>query len=293
MPEVGIIMRTRDRPATLPRALRSVVGQAFADWQLAIVNDGGDREALEALAGEELAGRRDQAIFLHHETSRGRWPAANAGVAALDCRFLVIHDDDDSWHPHFLARTVAEMGSADEGIGGVATRMIEVVERIVDGKPVAERQRPINPDLKAITIAEMARNNLITPISFLYRRAVHERVGMYDETLPVLGDWEFYLRLLRHYDIRLIDEPLAYYHKRSGTGAYGNTVIGGVSQHHETEARIRNRLLRQDLDAGIIGMGTLLALGRQSRYVDELLASIRRRIASYAQPWQLFAKKKP
>lgn len=292
MAEAGIIIRTRDRPATLPRTLASVKNQSFPDWQVAIVNDGGDREALEALVNEHLPGLSDRIRLVHHETSRGRWAAANAGVKALDCRYLVIHDDDDSWHPQFLTRTVAELSGADSGIGGVVTRMVEISERIIDGKPVTRRKRPSNSSPQAITIGEMARANQITPIAFLYRRELHDRVGLYDDTLPVLGDWEFYLRVLRHYDIRVIDEPLANYHKRhdASNNAYANTVIGGVSQHYETDARIRNRLFRQDLDSGVTGIGTLAALGRQGSEMGDLARKTARQLVPFLRPWRLFSK---
>lgn len=292
MAEVGIIIRTRDRPVTLPRALASVKNQSFVDWQVAIVNDGGDREALEALVREHLPDASDRVRLVHHETSRGRWPAANAGVKALDCRYLVIHDDDDSWQPQFLARTVTELSGADEGIGGVLTRIVEITEKIVDGKPVTRRRRPFRPGLQAITIGEMARRNQVSTIAFLYRRDLHDRVGMYDETLPVLGDWEFYLRVLRHYDIRLIDEPLANYHKRHGASddAYANTVIGGISQHYETDARIRNRLFRQDLEAGVVGIGTLATLGRRGGTMDDLAQEMVRRLVPFLRPWKLFSR---
>lgn len=292
MTEAGIIIRTRDRPATLPRALASVKNQSFPDWQVAIVNDGGNRDALEALVREHLPGLSNRIRLVHHDTSRGRWAAANAGVKVLDCRNLVIHDDDDTWHPHFLARTVAGLSEADSGIGGVVTRMVEISERIIDGKPVIRRKRASNSSPRAITIGEMARANQITPIAFLYRRELHDRVGLYDDSLPVLGDWEFYLRVLRHYDIRVIDEPLANYHKRHDAfnNAYANTVLGGVSQHHETDARIRNRLFRQDLDNGVIGIGTLAVLGRQGSAMGDLAHNTARQLAPLLQPWRLFSK---
>lgn len=285
MADVGIIVRTRDRPLTLRRALDSIVRQSFSDWHVAIVNDGGDRAALEDVLDRHPHPFADRITVVHHDTSKGRWAAANAGVEALDTNYLTIHDDDDSWHPTFLARTTAELDRSDDLIGGVMTRTVERFEKIVGGEPVLKRERIFKPDLTSITIASMAQANQIVPISFVYRRTIHGEVGMYDASLPVLGDWEFYLRLLRHYDIRLIDEALAYWHKRldQASSQYGNSVIGRVSQHHETEARIRNRLLREDMDAGIIGMGTLVTLGRQSRRVDDVVLAVLQRFRRAAR----------
>jgi glycosyltransferase involved in cell wall biosynthesis len=43
---------------------------------------------------------------LHHAHSKGMEAASNAGIHASTGEFVVIHDDDDSWHPDFLRETV-------------------------------------------------------------------------------------------------------------------------------------------------------------------------------------------
>lgn len=279
MPKVGIVMRTKDRPATLARALNSALAQSFGDWHVALVNDGGDFDALEAYVDREVPQIRPRLSIVHHDKPKGRWPAANAGVAALDCDYLVLLDDDDSWDPRFLEVTTGALSQAGPGIGGVCTRAIEVFEEIRDGVPCIRRRQPLTPEVTAISIAALAQMNRIVTNSFLYRRALHDELGLYDGDLPVLGDWDFYLRVIRRYDIRLLEDALAHVHKRldTGSGAYANSVIGAVNSHHETAAFLRNRYLRQDMDAGLIGMGTLMALGLQSQRVDEIVQiSLRR-----------------
>ena len=273
MPKVGIVTRTKDRPATLARALHSALGQTFDDWNMALVNDGGDADALEAYLDREAAAIRNRLVLVHHDTSQGRCAAANADIDALDSDFVVLLDDDDSWAPGFLAATVRALSEAPRQIAGVCTRAIEVFE-VVEGEVVRiKRRQPFNPELSAIGIATMAQANLIIPNTFLYRRCLHEELGYYDESLPVLEDWDFYLRIIRHYDIRLLEEALAFWHKREAAreSRYANSVIGAVDIHRETDAFIRNRYLRRDMDAGVIGMGTLMALGRQSMRVDEIV----------------------
>ena len=80
----------------------------------------------------------------------------------------------------------------------------------------------------------------------LYRRAVHDRLGPYREDLPVMGDWEFGIRLVTAYDIGVIAKPLANYHRRIGAGdapaAYANTVTSLPGLHAETDALLRNEL---------------------------------------------------
>jgi hypothetical protein len=116
-----------------------------------------------------------------------------------------------------------------------------------------------NPGASAVFLADIAVVNKITPISFIYRKSAHEIVGYYNEELPVLGDWEFYLRFLCKFDIYKMNEALAFHHLRNkSTNQYGNTIIAGLDEHCRTDALIRNSLLRRDINSGRLGMGFIV-----------------------------------
>lgn len=62
-----------------------------------------------------------------------------------------------------------------------------------------------------------AVKNLFPPISFLYRREVFNAVGRYDESMAILGDWNFNIKVLLHGDIGGLPEVLSSYHVRIGS----------------------------------------------------------------------------
>lgn len=262
-PRVAVVTRTKNRPILLGRALESVSGQSFPDLVWVVVNDGGEVAPVdEVIARARALGIN--AVALHHPVSLGMEAASNAGVALVRSEFVVLHDDDDSWEPAFLATTVAFLESGPEW-GGVITGTTRVDERM-DRDAVARelRRRPFNPGLHSVHLSEVAEQNPFPPICFLYRRSAYDAVGPYDATLPVLGDWEFNLRFLARFDIGVVDRPLANYHWRvADKGQYGNSVSGGVDRHVQWDALVRNRLLRRDLDAGTVGLGHLVASGRR------------------------------
>ena len=47
---------------------------------------------------------------------------------------------------------------------------------------------------------------------FLQKRNVSDRVGVFDERLRNLVDWEMWLRISKQYHFRCVDEPLAVAH---------------------------------------------------------------------------------
>jgi glycosyltransferase involved in cell wall biosynthesis len=271
MPRVSIIVRTKNRLVFLARCLLSIQQQGFQDWEAIIVNDGGDAAALEELLTQVPDVLRDRIMVVHHETSLGRWAAANAGVKAARGDLLVIHDDDDSWHGTFLTTMVAALDRAPQSVAGVACHTQHVDEVVIDGAIAQKGIRPFNGWVQNVTLFRMAARNFIPPISFLYRASAHEKLGLYREELPVLGDWDFYMRLLSRFDIQLVPRVLANYHIRPADAGeqFGNSVAAGIQSHFEVEANILNALLREDLAAGKIGVGTIANLAYDLRELRE------------------------
>ncbi|OAH27887.1 glycosyl transferase [Methylorubrum populi] len=261
----AVVTRTKDRPLLLSRAMQSVTGQTDRDLVWVVVNDGGARTHVDHVV-EEACLRGFAALAVHHEHSLGMQAASRAGIAASASAYIVIHDDDDSWEPGFLAEAAAFL-DAKPHYAGVVTDTVRIDEEIRTAggvESVVETGRSAyNPHVASIHLSEMAEENLFAPIAFLFRREVHDAVGGFDASLPNLGDWDFNLRFLAHADIGVLRRHLANYHWRvAATGSNGNSVADGVSRHIEMDARIRNKLLRRDLAEGRVGLGHLVAAGR-------------------------------
>jgi glycosyltransferase involved in cell wall biosynthesis len=256
-------MRTRDRALLLDRALRSVGAQSFGDWRLVVVNDGGDAAVVDAVVARHTTALAGRVHVRHHPASLGMEAAHNAGINATRSEFIAIHDDDDRWHPDFLARTVGFLDDHRHlpGLEGVATRIVRISERI-DGDRVTELGREwFNQWLSRATLAEFCGSNPLLPIGVLYRRRVLDAIGLFRTDLTVLSDWEFYLRLLRRFDLHVIQDGLAFYHVRpDASGADANSVRLRLDELRLHESRLRNQLLREDLDAGRVGLGVLMNL---------------------------------
>lgn len=258
-PSVAVIMRTRDRPVLLRRAVASVCAQTHADWHLIVVNDGGDaavtNQVMRAHAGE-LVGR---VTPIDNDGPRGRSAALNQGIKASGSAYVAIHDDDDTWHPEFLARTAAHLEATADAAVAVRT---EIVWEQIDGTEVTELGREVFcRDVHAFTLSDMLLHNRTVPISVLYRRAVHDEIGWYREDLPFVEDWELWLRMaLAEHVLGFIDgEPLAFWHQRpDAQGELANSVIAAHSGHQRLDQLVRDEALRSY--AREHGLGELLYL---------------------------------
>jgi glycosyltransferase involved in cell wall biosynthesis len=254
-PAVAVIVRTHDRAVLLRRALTDVCAQTYRDWRLVLVNDGGDAGEVDRLVAE-LPGLADRTTVLHNAAPRKRAGAWNQGVAASDSDYIAVHDDDDTWHPEFLARTVAHLEATPDGAVAVRTA---IVWEHVEGDSVLEEGREIFfPDLHAVTLFDLLRTNRVVPIAMLYRRSVHDDIGAVREDLTVVEDWEFNLRLAAAHPIGFLDgEPLAFWHqRRAADGTLANSVIGTREDHQLMDLLVRDEALREHAHRD--GLGSLL-----------------------------------
>lgn len=272
-PTVAVLVRTKDRPRFLRRALANIAEQTFTDYTVCVINDGGDESATRAILQASplahlLEGDAPRLMLL--TTGGGNMEAAsNAGLAATDSEFVAIHDDDDLWAPEFLERTVGALRASEALI--CSTRVVERYERETpEGEFEVYEERIFHDGLPGFGLQFLYRTNRTVPIGILYRRRLHELVGFYDESLPVVGDWEFNLRVAAVTEVLLVDEPLAYWSLRpEADGAEANSVQR-QAEHARFDASVRARAIRDDLQSG----------GRPGPYLYQahLMADLERRV---------------
>jgi len=261
-PRVTVITRTKNRNHLLARAVSSILNQTYQDWEHVIVNDGGDCNAVEELLNPYKQSYAGRLKLIHHEESKGMEAASNTGIKHSASQFLAIHDDDDSWDKSFLQTCVEQLSTdPDTEVKGVVTGTIQVFETTKGANIVSLREQEYSPQLSAVSLPAMLEVNQFLPIAFVFYRSAYEEIGPYDETLPVAGDWDFNIRFLSKFDIRVIRENLAFYHVRlDAVGHFANSV-SKEDLHAHYRAKIVNRYIRKDLERGAHVMGTYIAMG--------------------------------
>ena len=166
--KVAIITRTKDRQELLSRAFRSVVNQTYSNWIHVIVNDGGSSEVVEQSVAIYRKAYGDRLKILHHKESMGMQSASNSGIAACESRYLVIHDDDDSWAPDYLEACVDYLENAgrQSRYQGVITHTERIYEETDNhGQPI-EKYREDHIPLDQVSLFRAGFENPFAPIAF-------------------------------------------------------------------------------------------------------------------------------
>lgn len=287
---VAVIVRTRDRPEFIAGLFDDLLAQHETAWRVIVVNDQGDRAALDRGLEPFRAQLADRITVVETAAPGGRCAAANLGIAEAADDYVVLHDDDDRWHPDFLRETVRWLDEhpADAGVA-VPTEI--VTQRRRGDRWVEVDRAPFWAGMTAVRYSELLSVNRMVPIGFLYRRSLHDELGGYDEQLEAAEDWDFYLRVLLHHPVGFIPgRPLAFWTQRPGaTGAAGNSMFVLSDRHARDDAEIRDAALREwaiEHGPGVPLFLASLVEREVSRRVDEEFRrrSLRHRVARRL-PW--------
>ena len=181
LPAVSIILPTYNRMRSLPRAVHSVLGQTFGDFELIVVDDGssdGTRDFLEGLHEPRL-----RLITLGGRSGAAR--ARNTGIRAAAAPLVAFQDSDDEWRPAKLELQLALLRASPAGVGWVGGGY-EADDGTVSSAALV---RGSDYDGELLVGAPF-----VTP-TWLVRKEALLAAGLFDETLPCLEDWDLIFKL--------------------------------------------------------------------------------------------------
>lgn len=269
MTKVTVVMRTFERPVLLARAIASVVQQTYEHWQLVVVNNGGDAKMVHQVVATANPDGRFEIQVVHLAERVGMEEASNRALRATESTWFAIHDDDDTWDPRFLEVMTARL-EANSSAAAVVCAQTRVHETMHGSRvwPVREEDDRLTPG--KLTYRGMIGQNTFAPISALFRRSVLDKVGYFDESLPVLGDWEFNLRAVLDGGFMFEPRHLSQYHVRTpeSDGASANSITAGLDLHMSVRAQLQDKWLREPEVHGV-NKGMLSVMAEAIVLVDD------------------------
>lgn len=201
MPDVSVIIPTYKRPEYLRRAIESVAGQTYRDWEILVVGRTSGPEDPTHEVVREFAQKRIPLRYLEQKNTSVS-AARNMGIAQGAAKYVAFLDDDDEWLPHKLEAQVSFLDSHPE-IGLVYGRI--EIHRFTDG--VLQRASLL-PKNQATDFAAIL-NCWITPTTVMIRRSCLENSTWFDPRYVIGEDWELWLRFSQRWKIAALSEAVA------------------------------------------------------------------------------------
>ncbi len=235
---VSVIIPTYNRAHLVEKAIQSVLQQDYPDFEIIVVDDCSTDNTEDIV--KNINDRRIK--FIKHLQNKGANTARNTGIKAAIGEYIAFQDSDDEWAPGKLSKQVAEFNKASQDIGVVYTAFWRIEGEKKTYTPSADILKT-----DGFILEELLKRNFITTQSILVKKACFEEVGLFDETMPRLQDWELLLRLSKRYPFLFIDEPLVnVYHTpgsiTSNQEALTKALVLMLEKHHDDFAKYKKVL---------------------------------------------------
>lgn len=220
-PLVSIIVRTKDRPKLLRRALQSIAAQTYRPIEVVLVNDGGcelDVEELRAILGDISLN------YIRLGKNTGRAHAGNVGIENARGEYIGFLDDDDEFYPEHV-ETLAEFLTKNKNT--IPYTAVEFLEKKYD-----ENFEVISESKKWTFRKEFVYNDMLIanyiPLSALLFEANILKEHSFDESFELYEDWDMLLKLAKTKRFYLIDKITVKYNQWSNTqiafSSYPDTI---------------------------------------------------------------------
>ncbi|MGD9810342.1 MAG: glycosyltransferase family 2 protein [Sphingobium sp.] len=238
-PRVSVVMPFHNAGRHMDEAIRSVVTQTFADWELLLVDDRSGDEG-PAIARRFADG--DARIRLL-STDGGRFGAAaarNIAIATARGDYVAFLDADDLFGPHKLAHDVAALECAPEAAWVYsATRWFFEDEKRRDYRERLGVRRDRTyppPDLLRHVILQI-RGDIPCTCGVMIRKAALDAVGGFEERFALYEDQSLWVKLLLAYPVHVRSGCDAAYRQHDASTSSMAVVSGAYDQHGSHSAR--------------------------------------------------------
>lgn len=202
-PQISVIVRTLNRKHLLRNALTSLANQSFRDFEVVLVNDGG--ESVQDLV--DIYSRYFPITYVNHKVSKGRTPALNAGVSNSNSKWVAFLDDDDIVYPWHLATLYDHARLITNGRMTYSNYNRALFQTTHSRYPMLLTSvEPQSHDKDHLWVS-----NCIPMHTWLIAKECFEKVGLFDENQVMLEDFEFLVRLSKEFDINPIDRVTCEY----------------------------------------------------------------------------------
>lgn len=195
---ISIVLPVYNGEKYLRKALDSIIGQTYREWELIIVNDCSTDNTLSIC--EEYA-LKDNRIRILNNTKNLKLPKSlNRGFEDSKGEYLTWTSDDNMYEPKALEVLLQEI---EKGYDMVYSNMIYI----------GERDEELSIQFPRISIWQ--GNNI--GASFLYRRKIYDELGGYNEDMYLVEDYEYWIRVSKHYKVKYCDQKLYKYRRHEGS----------------------------------------------------------------------------
>lgn len=199
---VSVIIPCYQQGRFLAQAIESVLAQSHGEYEIIVVDDG----SMDNTA--EVATRYPGLRYVRHPNA-GTSSARNLGIRESHGNYLVFLDADDILLPHALRTGISALaGRADCAMTFGSCRFVDAT-----GTMLPVFRRALERD--DYYLAFLRRCYVGHPAAAMFRRCIVDAGVMFDESLRMCSDYDFYLQVARKWPVCCHNETVSKYRQHS------------------------------------------------------------------------------
>ena len=225
-------MATYNHAAYVREAIESVLSQQGVEFEFLIADDGSSDDTRTVVA----ATKDSRISFFPNPVNRGACTVTNELVAQTRGEFVALINSDDAWYPDKLRYQVDTLKRRPD-IGATFGRVAFVDK---DGRSLDKRTLDFGEvfDQEDRRSAQWLRTffdggNCICHPTMLIRRSCYGHVGLYNNRLRQLPDFDMWIRLVKHYELHISERDLIRFRILPGENASSQTATNAVRSINE------------------------------------------------------------
>lgn len=227
-PTVSVVMASYNHAQFVEQAINSVLEQEGVDFEFLIADDGsadGTREIIALFNDERIR-------FFPNEINRGACVVTNELIERAAGEFVAVINSDDYWSAKDKLAYQVKVLRDNAAIGACFGRA-RYVDR--NGQPIPKSMLASSTifDQENRSQGQWLRKffyfgNCICHPTILIRKSCYREIGMYNNRLRQLPDYDMWIRLVKRYPIFISERELINFRILPGENVSSATVSNSV-----------------------------------------------------------------
>ncbi|QAX82162.1 glycosyltransferase [Candidatus Pseudomonas adelgestsugas] len=229
---ISVIMATFNHASYVKEAITSVLNQ-HGELEFLIADDGstdGTREIIESMIDPRIR-------FFPHYKNRGACTVTNELIALSKGQFIALINSDDFWCDNNKLAYQLQILLKNPQLGATFSQAYFIDKhgnhisknRLTFGSVFEQQNRSRGKWLRLF----FDQGNCICHPTILIRRACYNNIGVYNNNLRQLPDFDMWVRLVKKYQIYISEQQLISFRVLPRHSASSQTVANSIRSMNE------------------------------------------------------------
>ncbi len=192
--KVSVVLPVYNGERYIRQSIMSVLGQTYSDFELIIVDDCSADATAEIAT--DFARLDSRVIYIRNEINKKLPGSLNVGFGVASGDFYTWTSDDNLLKPNFLECMI--------------DKLKEGVHFVYSDYDIIDEAGQVQ-EVKSVELSDLLMSFNVVGASFMYTRDVANTIGRYDETLFLLEDYDYWVRVRESFSMQRLNISLYQY----------------------------------------------------------------------------------